>query len=415
MRYFFILGSNPSLSAAEILASAHHDPFAVVEIHKQAMVFEGREDVDTREFISRLGGTVKIGKLQEGEFAIDEKTVIRLMSEVLMGRSSEGKVNFGFSVYALEGDKPSRKAAAVAGKLKRAGMEVKRILKEAGIASRWVRPKTGSAITSVAVDKNGLTKDGIEFIILVKGDRMLFGITDAVQLFEEYSEVDYGRPSRDTLQGMLPPKLARMMLNIANIQPGEKVWDPFCGSGTVVTEALRLGVMNVSGSDVNPKAVNGTKENVAWLKERKLSPQAARVNIFQADARETPAEIGPGSLDAIVTEPYLGPPRTGREPKKELEKRIRELTKLYRDALVAMKPSLKPNGAIVMALPLYIVGLERLGIDVIDLTDTGFRTDHIIPPMLAKRMGIQETKNRGLPYGRNDQKVWREIVRFRVA
>jgi len=414
MRYFFILGSNPALSAAEILASAYHDPFAVTEIHKQALVFEGMEGVDTREFISRLGGTIKIGKLLTEYLDFDENEIIRLLSDSLLGRPNTGKLNFGFSVYVLESDNPARKAATIAGKLRRVGMEVKRILKEAGISSRWVRPTTGPTLTSVQVEKNGLVDDGVEFVILFKGVKMMLGVTDAVQHFEEFSEVDYGRPSRDPLQGMLPPKLARMMLNIANIQPGEKVWDPFCGSGTVVTEALRLGVLDVAGSDINPDAIKGTLDNVAWLKDRGLAPKEAQVTAFKSDAREVPREIRLGSLDAIVTEPYLGPPRNGYEPRRELENRLADLTDLYRAALLAWKPLLKPNAPVVMALPLYIVGLERIGIQTIDMVDTGFRTEHIIPPMLTERMSIQETKNRGLPYGRLDQKVWREIVRFRM-
>lgn len=415
MRYFFILGSNPSLSAAEILASAHHDPFSVTEIHRQALVFDGRDGVDTRALISRLGGTIKAGKLLDENFDFSEDAAIRLMSDSLMGRSTEGRLTFGFSVYVLEGDHPARKAAATAGKLKRAGMEVKRLLKEAGISSRWVRPVTGPALTSVQVEKNGMTADGIEFVLLIKQDKMMFGITDAVQHFEEYSLVDYGRPSRDPLQGMLPPKLARMMLNIANMQPGERVWDPFCGSGTVLTEALRLGVLDVAGSDINPNAIKGTLENVKWLKDRGLTPAGAQVTTFTSDARETPKEIALGSLDAIVTEPYLGPPRTGQESAGELRDRLDDLTKLYRESLLAWKPLLKRNAPIVMALPLYIFGLERLGIRTIDFADTGLRTEHMIPPMLAERMGIVETKNRGLTYGRNDQRVWREIVRFRVV
>ncbi|MFC1638822.1 TRM11 family SAM-dependent methyltransferase [Patescibacteria group bacterium] len=413
MRYFFVLGRNPAVSAAEILACTHGESVTVSELHKQALVLSSPDELDPVELMARLGGTIKAGRLTEHLIPVDGDGLTELLMRLLSARPEDGKLSFGFSVYALEGPKPAAKAAQAFAKLKRSGMEAKRRLKESGRSCRWVRPQTGTALSSVVVEKNGLAKAGTEFVLLVKDDQMYVGVTEAVQPFEEFSRTDYGRPGRDAKRGMLPPKLARMLLNLACVRPGTDLWDPFCGSGTIVTEALRLGCLHVSGSDLSAGAVKDTRANIDWMKERGQVPPAAEIALFENDARQAPTELRPGGLEAIVTEPYLGPPREGRESKPALEKRLDELSGLYRDSLRTWRPLLRDDGCLVLALPLYIVGLDRLGVSVPDIAGDLYEADPLIPPMLMKRMGVRETANRGVTYGRPDQHVWREIVRLR--
>jgi len=414
MRYFFILGSNPAVSAAEILSLVHGEALTVAEIHKQALIIETQHELDTADLMDRLGGTIKIGRLTEHFLPIDGDKLAKFMADTLAQGDTEGKIKFGYSIYALEGPKPGEVAARAAGKLRKVGMETKRLLKESGLSVRWVRPQAGPALTSVVVEKDNLLKSGGEFVILVKGGNMYIGLTDVVQPFELFSQIDYGRPKRDTYRGMLPPKLARIMLNIANTRAGSTVWDPFCGSGTVVTEAMRLGVQKVYGSDLSEDAVKKKKKNIAWLQEKELVSGPFETTIFQHDAREGTDKIQASSIDAIVAEPFLGKPQRGGEKKSELLERLDELTGLYRDALESWKPLLADGGAVVLALPLYIVGLNRIGIDATKILGDDYEIESLVPQTLADRMGLSETKNRGVTYGRIDQRVWREIVRLRL-
>jgi tRNA G10 N-methylase Trm11 len=413
MRYFFVLGTNPELSAAEILASIDQADFDIAEINSKAIIIDGEKPLNTAELMAKLGGTIKIGTLIDTDLKVDESTVAKLMSDALAGRNPGSKVNFGLSVYSLDADNPDRKAAKAAFKLGRAGMKVKRILKDQDISSRWVRPKAGADLTSVQVEKNGMLKDGIEFVAFVKNDRMLFGQTTAVQNFEEFSDIDFGRPSRDTYQGMLPPKLARMMLNIAGTDKTSRIWDPFCGSGTILTEAMRIGLTMMYGSDKNPNAIKSTEQNIAWLQERYPETKDAQATVFENDSRRAPKEIEPASLDAIVAEPYLGQPRTGRETKDELVRRLDELTTLYIESLKAWTPLLKDDASVVLALPMYVTGPQRLSIKASAFEEAGFKTEHAVPPALASRMQAAMTGNKGMTYGREDQKVWRDVVRLK--
>jgi SAM-dependent methyltransferase len=75
----------------------------------------------------------------------------------------------------------------------------------------------------------------------------------------------------------LHPQTAARLVE-ALTDPGASVLDPFCGSGTVLVEARRLG-RRALGVDANPLAVE-----LAWLKTRGLSPDEAEA--LKAAARE---------------------------------------------------------------------------------------------------------------------------------
>ncbi len=422
MRHFFILGTNPVLSTAEIIALLDGREFTVTEMYKQALIVDALpgHTLDPKALMARLGGTIKIGTLLAENVPVTAAELERIALEGLSDRVANiGNATFGFSVYSLESDKPSNKAAAVGMKFREVGMRVKRKLQDAGCAARWVKAQVGTALTSVAVGKNNILADGAEFVVLAKGDTMLVGKTEVIQPFEEFSLVDYGRPERDTIQGMLPPKLARIMINLIHVSreiTDVTLLDPFCGSGTVLTEALQMGFRELYGSDKNPAAVLATQRNIEWLREKQLVPAGnTHVGTFASDARSLGQHIKPKSLDAIVTEPFLGPNRTGGERRGELQKTLNELTKLYYEALSSWKAVLKPGAPVVMALPIYITGNEKHGISVREFESLGYRTEALLPGPILSRLGVPETKNHGLYYGRNDQRVWREIVRLRVA
>src|SRR5205823_3602162 len=114
----------------------------------------------------------------------------------------------------------------------------------------------------------------------------------AVQPFEQFSARDFGRPGRDDLSGMLPPKLAIIMINLAANDTISVLLDPFCGSGTILSEALLLGYKNLIGSDISEKAVADTKTNLDWI-ANKFRRDLPDIKIFKKPSRRTfPKIIG---------------------------------------------------------------------------------------------------------------------------
>lgn len=63
----------------------------------------------------------------------------------------------------------------------------------------------------------------------------------------------------------LSTRVARAIANIAVPHPeGIKAIDPCCGIGTVLVEALSMGI-NIVGRDINPLVTDGSRENIAYF------------------------------------------------------------------------------------------------------------------------------------------------------
>ena len=74
----------------------------------------------------------------------------------------------------------------------------------------------------------------------------------------------------------LEPRLARLMISLGHRSDTEPttVIDPFCGTGGIAIEAMLAG-LNVLASDLDPKMVKGTKENLQWASEDLCSGYSA--------------------------------------------------------------------------------------------------------------------------------------------
>jgi tRNA G10 N-methylase Trm11 len=237
------------------------------------------------------------------------------------------------------------------------------------------------------------------------------GHTLAIQEFEAYGERDFDRPGRSARRGMLPPKLAQMMVNISRGDRRLPLLDPFCGSGTVLGEALLMGYEQVIGSDLSAEAVADTKAYLEWL-EKKHPEFRGRWRVFASDARRLNEALKTGSVGAIVTEPLLGPPQSGHETRMELERLMAgKLAPLYREAIASLSGLLSPGGAAVFAFPVF--GRERGAITVpIHEVRGPLELVPLIPkgdsPLSGLIRGLSPSG--GARYERPDQKVGREII-----
>lgn len=390
-QYIFILGNNPALSIAEIKAVLPLG--AIVNKGEKFLVLEHKE-FKAEEILKRLGGTIKIGRVVgthlDPELAAEELKKLKKISHgmspdtIRQGRSyGVNKINFGFSFYGV---KPNR-----------LGMDVKKILKADGLNSRLVVSRD-SALSSVIVKKEKC----LDFLVLPS----FFGLTEAVQDFEEYGELDFGRPGFDSHSGMLPPKVAKMMINLSGAQIDDVILDPFCGSGTVLLQSAMMGYQNLVGCDISEKAVEDTKKNMVWLSQR-FNVNGDKWQIFLCDAKSLSKSVSRpvGAVSRIVTEPYLGPAFRGEPATASIIKTKAELEKLYLEAFYEFKKILKSGGRVVMIFPEWhlnpIVGsfTERNLIYKVDI-------DRKIQELGFEKIGDD------LIYKREGQKVWRVIKVF---
>lgn len=407
MKYFFILGNNPALSIAEILAVLPASNGWQL-VSEQVFILE-TEEFDAQKMIRRLGGTIKIGVL-EGELPNGNyQKMAQAMFGLLHMDKGEGKFKYGISYYGKHrlNTKPI-------------GMEIKNLLKEAGKSARWVVSRE-PVLSSVVVETNKLISSGAEFVLIPEpdGKKTLIGKTLAVQAFKELSYRDFGRPGRDDHSGMLPPKLAQILINLAvaantpaDIGDGGVVLlDPFCGSGTVLTETMLMGYKNIIGTDISEKAISDSEKNIGWVKE-KFSTQDEKFNdlkceTFKLSATELSKKIALNSIGAIATEPYLGPQRWHVDARQT----IKELEELYSASLREFRKVLKPGGRVAMVWPVIRETRNRQEAENFLNPDLGGLTIvNPIPDELRQSRIIKMTKRDTIIYGREGQKVWREIA-----
>lgn len=347
--YAAILGRNRLLSLTELVAvgGLNGETFAVEPAGMQAALLgEGF----TPETAERLGGSTKLVKLA-GVAGSPEEAIEALTSAVT--RST--KFSFGVSVYGR----------ADAGRLAR---QAKRLLKQNNASVRYVPAERQSKSLSTAqVLHNGLLKDGYEWCLVEHGRREWhYGRTVWIQDLEGFGQRDYDKPSNDPKRGMLPPKLARTMLNLAGLPAGKNVYDPFCGSGVVLMEARLLG-LTPAGSDISPKAVADTKRNLQWLGQEYAVSKTAKLEVADASAPL------PFKADAIVTEGYLGHPVRESTSFPEILNDQRQVDSLVSQFLKRAHVALPLGGRLVLTVPLWrlphsgdrrvsaIDGAERLG------------------------------------------------------
>ncbi|HZJ41375.1 MAG TPA: hypothetical protein VFD16_03885, partial [Candidatus Saccharimonadales bacterium] len=281
------------------------------------------------------------------------------------------------------------------------GAKLKKHFSEQEISSRFVvsRDKT---LSSVVITQNKLLTRGIEIVLADLEGTIYIGETLAVQFFKDLSLRDYGRPARDDLSGMLPPKLAQIMINLAQVSREEDLLvDPFCGSGTILSEAMLMGYKNIFGSDLSLKAIDDTKKNISWMKElyklKDIKMKFAAKNVLGLSKF-----IKVESVAAVITEPYLGPQR-GRI---EFEATIKELETLYSGAIKQFHQVLVPGGRAVMIWPVFY------GNKPIIPNIAGFKILNFIPEDLQENPLVKNTTTGRdtIIYGRAGQKVFREIV-----
>lgn len=385
MDYFFILGNHPALSSAELLAVLPQAKSPRLYGSSVLVLNLGKNVLDDN-FLKNIGGTIKFGKIEGNLEHVNKATIsgTEILEKYL---PVSGKFSFGVSSYGKGTPKPSV-----------VGMTIKNKLRDDGVSCRWVTSRE-ETLSSVVVEQNKLLTTGKELVFLGNGKEVLIGTTIDVQPFKDLSSRDYGRPARDDYSGMLPPKLAQIMINLAGASKNDIILDPFCGSGTILTEAMLMGYKNIIGTDISDKAVADSKTNINWInQEYNLK---CEVVVKTIDARFLTSLFKDNSLGAIVAETYLGPQR-GRVDFVKISK---ELSELYNACLKSMALILKPGKRIVLALPV-LVGKDNLNYLPLDLGK--LKVDSLMPLELLQEGG--RTPRQGFLYGRAGQKVYREIL-----
>lgn len=392
MKYVAIAGRQPLISLAEI--QALYDKAARL-VGKKLIFFEIDEDGEENisPDINRLGGSLKLGRFFDTDFS--------KLAKFLATTHPEGKITLGISDFSKQ---------KKSGLAKQKSMELKRNLAKMGRSVRVITSNEPE-ISSATAHHNQLgEKAGCFEIFLI--DREIY-LSLGTQNITAYTERDQARPARDAKVGMLPPKLAQILINLCGKLPeGARVLDPFCGTGVVLQEAAIMGYVPY-GTDLNERMVEYSKKNLSWLfnernqKRFKILPDL----ILKKDQILEAISVGDatnftweGEIDAVAFEGYLGAPMS--KPPVDIKFKT-EKAKCREIAIGFLKnitPQIKSGTPVVMALPAWLrENGKYAGLNILDeIQEMGYNFEK-----------FQDLSQSDLLYYREGQIVAREIIVIR--
>jgi tRNA (guanine10-N2)-dimethyltransferase len=421
-----ILGRQPAIGLAELESLYGAENIRPVGSHA-AMV-------DVEIDFARIGGSSKAAKVLNILDTTDWREIQSYLEYNIpqhLEHLGEGKLSLGLSAYGFQVN---------AKKVMATGLNLKKVIRLTGRPVRLV-PNVEPALNSAQVLHNKLTSPlGWELLLIRDDNKTILAQTTHEQDIEGYSLRDHGRPMRDARIGMLPPKLAQIIVNLAQpdqsrsfslmqgtkseVQPGTlvdparngtleqanrkgdrkiKVLDPFCGTGVVLQEAglMRYGIY---GTDIDERMVDYTRQNLHWL--------ATKTNYDGHDSRFETADATiyhwPHEYDVIATETYLGRAFTSPPPLEMLEKNRRDCDTIIRKFLRNVYNQTKPGFRMALALPAWalphssshILVANFLHLPLLDsLGELGYN-----------QLEFEHATKKDMIYHRDGQIVGRELV-----
>ncbi|MBR3269695.1 methyltransferase domain-containing protein [Candidatus Saccharibacteria bacterium] len=357
--YLAVLGREPELSNVELESLFGK----ITHLTNNLSLFNSKTTPD----INRLGGSLKLAeKLSERP--------LEFLSKI-----EDGKITIGISDYSKGASKKSTTLEA---------MKLKKILTRHG---RSVRVVLGDdAVLSTATSlHNGLSGKNLRKVEFIKVDNDYYRVI-GVQDIDAYSRRDQGRPARDAKVGMLPPKLAQILINLCGpLRQGSVILDPFCGTGVLLQEALLMGY-SAYGTDISDRIVGFAKKNLDYFKftDYKLEVGDATNHKWNP-------------IDAIACEGYLGKPMSNIPSEIELKEQKQECSSIILGFLKNLSGQISKNTPVVIAAPAWLrENGEYSRLEILDqIENMGYN--------------VENKSREGLFYHREGQIVARDIIILR--
>lgn len=381
--YIALLGRQPELSIAEL-----ERVFPRVSWYSsQTALVDAKHDFD----VQRLGGTQKAGRvafeLQSNEWRRVSDAIVRHYSKAWA--KAEGKITLGISVYDF---------TISPREVQKVGLLLKSKLKKDGISLRLV-PNQEAALSTATSHHNklGLSANKVELIIVRGKTSVMVAESIGTQNITALAARDQGRPRRDAFVGMLPPKLALMMINMSVASPTapQRILDPFCGTGVLLQEAALMG-HPVYGTDLAEKMIRYSRDNLNWLQDT----YKIKVDwyLHEGDAMDTQWQ---SPIDAIASEAYLGQPFSAPPSSSKLTEVRGNCNHIISAFLHNISKQIEPGTPLVLAVPAWK-----------DTNDTFTRLPLVskIEDFGFERIQLDTVDTTKLIYSRPDQVVGRDLL-----
>jgi len=357
MEYFFILGRNPELSKAEILAylRARNRTHKEILFEKNYLILEVNENekIDIQEF----GGIMKLGQI---EFKGTEAELQKYFTKNELIPSDK------FS-YATFGNQDTETL-----KEKFKSERKKAILKH---GRKQIQFQDGK--------KTNLANAEFNIFYHENKGTIYFGKTSQEYDYTEIKKRDMEKPIRREHLA-ISPRLSKILINLSEAKPGDLLLDPFCGVGGILQETL-LKQIKAYGIDKDAKAIKDAEKNLKWLSKIYNIPKYTLKNL---DSRKAPDL----QFAAIATETPLGKVLRKKPRDNEAKQIIQNFEAYIIPILSKLKRVKKPKVKIAITFPV----INNL---------------HVDTPKIAQKTNLKVTM-KSILESREDQFISRDILVF---
>jgi tRNA G10 N-methylase Trm11 len=360
----FISGKNWQLSLAELASylKVRDLSFKIMFFSKEFFAVSVEKNIASSS-MEDMGGILKMGEAiasfstdivkdaflkrsKEAQIQIKNFLVSSDLVDAIVERASE-RVIFGVSVYCAEKQlRPISK-----GVQRFVGSIIKSELASYGKKARFMgfsKERKLAQLSNVEVIKKNMVENRSEILLCIGNNDTWIATTVGVHNPFEFQKRDVYKPKQRKIFAM-PPRLARIMVNLSACTAGKILLDPFCGVGTVLQEAL-LTKAKVVGLDINVWCVKAAEENLEWL-SREYGLEAADFRVLHGDVARLVGKIGQEIVDCIVTEPDLGPALRQIPTGPYAQKIIDKLEPLFFGFIEEAYKVLRSGGRLVLVTP----------------------------------------------------------------
>jgi tRNA G10 N-methylase Trm11 len=353
---FVKLGTNSELSKLEL--SSMLEDFSIEEIKffewKKYLLLNLSKEIQTQliKSLDKSGSVIKVGLIEiEEKIKNLDKLKSKLSSYFTKTLKSlpikkSRKIKFALNIQITEIEKRKKINHIIKNTLSQVSSD---LLLDIKIRS----PKKESAeLSPFQFFKENFHKRGFEITCLAIKSKVFIGHVKWVTNPLKDIKQDEERPVRFFSHGT-SIKLARTMVNLSKIEKGDILFDPFCGTGTILIEGLKQD-LHVIGIDKDPKCVRASKANLNnfSMKFPAKEKMKDKWSIYLLDSQNL-NQVLDKEIGGLVTEPYLGPFIKDLPAKNTAKDTMIILEKLYTKVLQRSSEYLKIGARIIFIIPEY--------------------------------------------------------------
>ncbi len=340
-RLVFFFGRDPKLSLAEALFFFKETgiAFSIVEKAEKLAVFEFEKAIDAKATIKLLGGTTKIATVL---FELENLSPLgKKLEESGFFFSMPNKIFFHAKALTENGEDDALMRETLSS-----------CFKEQKIKAMFKHPKPFEERAQETMGPSELKRwklldEGFELLLLQSGKTFLVCKTVAATDIDGLKKRDLGRPAQKP-KHEISLRLARILLNLAGAIKEKTVLDPFCGTGTILQEALLNGA-NAIGIELAPETAAMAEKNLEWFSRTHKTTGIWRV--LNADSTKLSCVLKKREFDCVATEPFMGPLVNPVLPEQIVKKTVFELEQLYSAVFSELQKLMEKRQRVVFILP----------------------------------------------------------------